>query len=781
MLNLNNRTPKSMLWLGSLVFTSLVIIGCAPIGPSIANNSWLCGEVSAETTEATCQLIESNRYYTAIESYKGAVKPVNFAEAIPDGRGKIVVGNESIDATFEMGVISSINLSSPNGWSFEGRVRDNLSWLRGIYETKIFKFKGTFSNDMRPKEGVFVWKTSGDRFTGKLDYINSTSRPRQGFLQREMGECVIVSSGNFTINDSGEIVRDVLGDFSIEHPAGRVSGEFSESSIREVSILKSVKPEFQQSELREFDRSGFSFDSLGYNLERGFLEEIFTTEKFLDNNSSDNAVDWKQLSWESLNDCQSVPKLESVGVFLRAVPSRLIITDTYISPSQNKKFQFLDADSITYMPEQLLLIKYTDKTSGRKITERFDEKSKYVSSTRQVYNPRYDVVQAAVFDAQSKLAQARANDASRPCSGSFLQCVLVNALLNQTPDAQKAYDQAVAVLSRTSRMLTNEIHSDYEVEKLKIETEKASSLVFAFFDFESGKTYREKMPLKATKMFELISSPVAETDVKKQQLLSGTSSETEVDAWLDQDIPYKFDLETLLVDLKVPENKLKLAKADQMAYAKRLNGGDSSLIKPPVILSPKVITSSKEVMPYVLENSILVLERLNGMGTGFYVDESHVLTNQHVIAGSSFLDLKTFTGETFSGRVVAKDIATDLALLKVNKKGVPLKLQDSCEVNRREPIFTIGHPKGFEYSTSRGIVSAIRDMKHPFYPESGIIKRYIQIDAAISPGNSGGPLFNSDQTVIGINTWGRTDGQNLNFAVHCSEIKNFLSETNLLK
>jgi len=203
MLNLNNRTPKSMLWLGSLVFTSLVIIGCAPIGPSIANNSWLCGEVSAETTEATCQLIESNRYYTAIESYKGAVKPVNFAEAIPDGRGKIVVGNESIDATFEMGVISSINLSSPNGWSFEGRVRDNLSWLRGIYETKIFKFKGTFSNDMRPEEGVFVWKTSGDRFTGKLDYINSTSRPRQGFLRREMGECVSVSSGNFTSNDSG--------------------------------------------------------------------------------------------------------------------------------------------------------------------------------------------------------------------------------------------------------------------------------------------------------------------------------------------------------------------------------------------------------------------------------------------------------------------------------------------------------------------------------------------------------------------------------------------------
>ena len=172
-----------------------------------------------------------------------------------------------------------------------------------------------------------------------------------------------------------------------------------------------------------------------------------------------------------------------------------------------------------------------------------------------------------------------------------------------------------------------------------------------------------------------------------------------------------------------------------------------------------------------------MVKQLSGFGTGFYVAENLVLTNQHVIEGSTYLDLETFSGETFSGRVVATDIATDLALLEVNNAGVPLKLQDSCEVNRRESVFTIGHPRGLKYSTSRGIVSAIRDMVHPFYPESGIIKRYIQTDAAISPGNSGGPLFNSDNYVIGINTWGRNDGQNLNFSVHCSEIKNFLIAT----
>ena len=95
-------------------------------------------------------------------------------------------------------------------------------------------------------------------------------------------------------------------------------------------------------------------------------------------------------------------------------------------------------------------------------------------------------------------------------------------------------------------------------------------------------------------------------------------------------------------------------------------------------------------------------------------------------------------------------------------------------MRRRENVFTVGHPKGFEYSTTRGIVSAIRDMPQPFYSAVGN-KKYIQIDAAISSGNSGGPLFNSLEKVIGVNTWGRTDGQSLNFAIHCSEIKNFLS------
>jgi S1-C subfamily serine protease len=769
-----NRVPTTLSQLGSLVLLSLIIVGCAPIGPSVTYNAWECGEATAETTQSTCSLIPSNRYYAVIGSYSGEVQPINYAEAIPHGRGKITVGNQLIDAEFTMGDISNIKLSSPDLWSFNGQVRDDLTWYAGEYETKTFKFNGRFNDTMRPKRGTFTSKVSGDRFNGELNYIRGRPVPKSGILEKRIGDCNITSSGQFTLNDSDKLVIDPWGKFYVQHPAGKVSGRFEGDRV-DSSLIEISSPTTEK----------LTLNSLGFGLRDGFLDEIFTTERFLYKSSSDNEVSWVQLKWKSLQDCGSAAKLEKVGTFLSAVPSRLMITDTYIPSSQNTKFKFLNTNSIDYTPEQLLLVKYTDKTSERKITERFEEKSEYVSGTRQVYNSRYDVVQAAVYDAQSKLTQARAKDdarwANNPCQGSIFQCALADAFLDETPDAQKVYDQAVSQLSQTPRMLTQKIHSDYEVEKLKVKTDKKSTLVFAFFDFETGATYREKITLKDSKRFELVSSPVAETDVKKRQLLDGTSSESEVDTWLDENIRYKFDLETLLLDLKTPENKLKLAKVDQMAYAKRLNSGDSSLKTPRVMSTPKVVQSPKKIKPYVLEDSILVVERLDSMGSGFYVEENHILTNQHVIEGSTYLDLRTFSGETFSGRVIAKDIATDLALLKVNRAGVPLKLEDSCKVDRRESVFTIGHPKGFEYSTSRGIVSAIRNMRHPFYPESGIIKRYIQIDAAISPGNSGGPLFNAAENVIGINTWGRTDGQSLNFAVHCSEIKTFLRETNLIE
>ena len=144
--------------------------------------------------------------------------------------------------------------------------------------------------------------------------------------------------------------------------------------------------------------------------------------------------------------------------------------------------------------------------------------------------------------------------------------------------------------------------------------------------------------------------------------------------------------------------------------------------------SKKSIKLSKD---YEIEDSILVIDTLDGMGTGFYISENFVISNQHVVEEANFVNLRTFSGEKFTGEVTASNISKDLALIKVPKKGIPLKFESNCAVNRRENVFTIGHPKGFEYSTSRGIVSSIRNISNPFYKAVGQ-NIYIQIDASIS-------------------------------------------------
>ena len=187
----------------------------------------------------------------------------------------------------------------------------------------------------------------------------------------------------------------------------------------------------------------------------------------------------------------------------------------------------------------------------------------------------------------------------------------------------------------------------------------------------------------------------------------------------------------------------------------------------------RIATSYRKKNSYELEDSIMVVSNLQGSGTAFYINNNYLITNQHVVEESNFVTLRNQEGDSFTAEVIDTDIATDLALVKSNTEGIPLNIHPTCDIKRREDVFTIGHPVGYEYSTTRGIISAIRTIPNPFYKATGL-KKYIQIDAPISPGNSGGPLFNSASEVVGVNTWGDNQGQNLNFAVHCSELKEFL-------
>jgi serine protease Do len=140
-----------------------------------------------------------------------------------------------------------------------------------------------------------------------------------------------------------------------------------------------------------------------------------------------------------------------------------------------------------------------------------------------------------------------------------------------------------------------------------------------------------------------------------------------------------------------------------------------------------------------------------GVGSGFIVDpKGFILTNQHVVQGATRISVRMQSGEQYIGTVVGVDEETDLAVLKVNAgKDLPaIKLGDSNTVEVGDWVLAIGSPFGLEQTVTAGIIS--KKERQP-YPQANF-QQFIQTDAAINRGNSGGPLVNMRGEVIGINS-----------------------------
>jgi serine protease Do len=138
------------------------------------------------------------------------------------------------------------------------------------------------------------------------------------------------------------------------------------------------------------------------------------------------------------------------------------------------------------------------------------------------------------------------------------------------------------------------------------------------------------------------------------------------------------------------------------------------------------------------------------VGSGIILSpDGYVLTNQHVVEQAREIEIQLMDERKFPAKVVGRDARTDLALLKIEANGLPvLPLGDSDKLEVGELVLAIGNPFGLEYSVSLGIVSR----KGRALGSAGPFDDYIQTDASVNPGNSGGPLLNTRGEVIGINT-----------------------------
>jgi len=174
--------------------------------------------------------------------------------------------------------------------------------------------------------------------------------------------------------------------------------------------------------------------------------------------------------------------------------------------------------------------------------------------------------------------------------------------------------------------------------------------------------------------------------------------------------------------------------------------------------------------------SVVTIRTNVGQGTGFIIsDEGYIVTNAHVLAdkeGRLALGIQaiTYEQETFEVDFIGYDGDYDIALLKIGGDYDSLRFADSDDVQIGEKVIAIGNPLGLQFSVTEGIVSAVH--------RTGINKQevYIQTDAALNPGNSGGPLINKEGRVIGINNFKVGSGESLGFALESNYIEEIINE-----
>jgi serine protease Do len=154
-----------------------------------------------------------------------------------------------------------------------------------------------------------------------------------------------------------------------------------------------------------------------------------------------------------------------------------------------------------------------------------------------------------------------------------------------------------------------------------------------------------------------------------------------------------------------------------------------------------------------------------GQGSGFIISaDGLILTNAHVVREAKDVTVKLSDRREFSAKVLGADTVTDIAVLKISAKDLPIvRLGDPNQLEVGDPVLAIGSPFGFEQSATQGIVSA----KGRSLPGDSVVP-FIQTDAAVNPGNSGGPLFDGSGSVVGINAqiYSQSGGyQGLSFAI----------------
>ena len=504
---------------------------------------------------------------------------------------------------------------------------------------------------------------------------------------------------------------------------------------------------------------------------------------------------------EEVNDLLKIVYLDKELVNKELFPSIKINETDNLDFSKISDLDKASFKNLLSNNSNLMIIIPEDFDSASNVVFENERTSQLVAGQRSVPNPEFNRLQMEMRNTERRMqiAQQRAYRAQQMASNpqNYAHLDYFTAVIAQAGDlAVQVKNQNLASnlngklnslinsYSNTPQYLDKDIMQNYSFLVQDIKAEKNS--IFKVLEYRNNLYKEKKISIQNNKDFK-IAYNINPQDKNYESLLNEFSTPEQVASW--QSLKLDDVSAKKLLQISEKQTSFKELKNQKELYASLnfeieeenswfgnlFNFGKTEKKSKKTASLSKTGSSKYEIQDNRFD-SVVIVKTEKGLGSGFFISDDEILTNYHVIEGASTISVLNNNKKKSSAVVIKKDLKRDLALLKTNMTGKPVVFFED-QLKQGEMVEALGHPKGRKFSLTKGWISAVRKESSVYSATGQNDVLFIQTDAAINSGNSGGPLFFKDK-VVGVNTQGlhKDSTEGMNFAVHFSEVNQFLSK-----
>ena len=423
----------------------------------------------------------------------------------------------------------------------------------------------------------------------------------------------------------------------------------------------------------------------------------------------------------------------------------------------------------------LVLMNVAVSKAKRLVGENEKIESMYVASYHQEENPEYEIVRAELEAATSQYHAAQSKSTTPWLVDIAAHWIEESNKDELIEDTTKRMNELKAKLRETPKYLSVPSYQPYPVSKAHMDIYKFATVNYYIVDKRKKVFFRDTFDVNE-KTFFTVCYDLQDSDPNREKYLQSSVLEKDV---------VRYEMEPIVVNLSDLLSQYVERPSAWKKYAS-MEAIHRAVAKDTSVAQAKHKDESFGYDKYYDKrfDSVVVVRNMGtGLGSGFYVTEDMVLTNYHVVEENSYVSLKLFDKREVMGRVIARDPVKDLALIQADVKQKPVVFYNKRTIPLGVTVESIGHPGGLEFTITRGALSSVREGPPINYRGASDWLLYIQSDASINGGNSGGPMFYGDY-VIGVNDFTKTKvgdqvAEGLHFAIHYSEVFKFLDENGI--